>query len=122
LCSGGAELLHRRQIANNHVGTRTGSGPRLWQRWNNRRFGFAVDNCLDFDRLHRHTNRDFSHIRAGIRWSAEHPGEFIRDQEPSPLNREQLPVGIVIVFVAFNVEKRQTGPGMLYGEIEVCAG
>ena len=39
-----------------------------------------------------------------------------------PCDGEQLRIGIVIVLMSFDVEKRETGFGVAHSEVEACAG
>ena len=80
LCSGASHLGHVLDVSNNHV--RTGHQVwRLWadcvsHRWHDHRVGFAVNQFVDLDRLHRRAEGDFSNDFTCARRSAECVGKL----------------------------------------------
>src|SRR5258708_15873105 len=68
--AGAPKLRQPGEVPNDDVRAGSSSDVRLPQRWQCRRFHFAINQLADLDRLHRSADRDFSNYHTGVSWPA----------------------------------------------------
>ncbi len=73
-----------------------------------RRLGDAVDDCGDFDRIQARGDRNLTDDRARIGRAPQPVRELLGNQKPSALDAEQTRDGIVLIEMAFQIEKDGT--------------
>src|SRR4029077_17466147 len=101
------------------------NSPDTWllQRWEPRGLHIAVlVKMYNLDWLHGRADGDFSNYGADLHPPAQRFGKLIRNQQSTTCDAEQLRVGVVIVLMSFDIEKREAGFGVAHRKIEPCVG